>query len=326
MIIPRYWAEARLQNKLPNRQITVRHWGWSDTSQEEAQALAEQRAQETMNRIVAGEDLRRREPKETYGTEDGVPIREEVVSRHGNTIITRNSYGSLCLNTPNVLFADVDAEWRGALRINPAGCLLIFVAGLVAGLTWHSVVAALAIMIGGPLLWSVSNRRTNQSRRPQGEEIAKQQSMEIIRCFAAKNPDWHIRVYQTPAGFRLLAMHDVFDPKDEATTSVLRALDSDERFIRLCALQDCFRARVSPKYWRIGYRPKEGLPKSKWPFPAEHLPIRQRWVNGYDARAAGFASCRFLEKLGSDVVHPEAEAVRALHDQLCQSATSFPLA
>jgi len=36
-----------------------------------------------------------------------VPIREEIVSRHGDTIITRNSYGARCLNTPNALFADI---------------------------------------------------------------------------------------------------------------------------------------------------------------------------------------------------------------------------
>ena len=66
MLIPYFWAEARLQNKLPERQITVRRWGWSDISQEDAQALADQRAQEAMNRIQSGESLRRREPKAAY--------------------------------------------------------------------------------------------------------------------------------------------------------------------------------------------------------------------------------------------------------------------
>ncbi len=99
-----------------------------------------------------------------------------------------------------------------------------------------------------------------------------------------------------------------------------------KRFAALCALQHCFRARVSPKYWRTGYRPKESLPKSKWPFPPEHVPPRQRWIAGYEAKARGYASCRFIERLGSASTHPEAEAVRALHDQLCQAESGLPLA
>jgi len=57
--------------------------------------------------VLSGEKLIRREPKIPYKGAAGVPIREEIVSRHGETIITRNAYGARCLNTPNVLFADV---------------------------------------------------------------------------------------------------------------------------------------------------------------------------------------------------------------------------
>ncbi len=120
MLIPYFWAESRLQTKSPSKQVTVKRWGWSDISQEDAQAVADSRAQEAMDRILDGENVRRREIKDAYGTEEGVPIREEVVSRHVNIAITRNSYGSLCLNTPNVFFADVDAQWRGALRLRVA--------------------------------------------------------------------------------------------------------------------------------------------------------------------------------------------------------------
>lgn len=326
MLIPYFWAESRLQKKLPTKQITVKRWGWSDVSQEEAQALADRRANEAMTRILNGEDLRRREIKDAYGTDDGAPIREEVVSRHESVLITRNSYGSLCLNTPNVFFADVDAPWRGALSIHPLGCLLIVLAGIITGVVQKSVLLGACIVIGVPWLWSFINHCINQQRRPLAEAKAKQENLEAIRAFAATHPEWHLRVYETPAGYRLLAMHDVFDPQSDTTRKALEEMNSDKRFATLCALQSCFRARVSPKYWRTGYKPKEMLPKSKWPFPPEHLARRQQWVDGYEAAAARFASCRFVEQLGSKVVHPDAEAVRELHDKLCQSNTSLPLA
>jgi hypothetical protein len=75
-----------------------------------AQVNADERAQEALQRLLSGEKLPRREPKVPYNGGEGVPIREEIVSRHGETIITRNSYGARCLNTPNVLVADVDFQ------------------------------------------------------------------------------------------------------------------------------------------------------------------------------------------------------------------------
>ena len=69
MLIPYFWAECRLQNK-----------------QAKKQALVNRRAKEAMERILGGETLRRLETKDAYGAEDGVPIREEVVSRHGDAV------------------------------------------------------------------------------------------------------------------------------------------------------------------------------------------------------------------------------------------------
>lgn len=37
-----------------------------------------------------------------------MPIREEIIGRAGDAVITRNGYGACCLNVPNVLFGDVD--------------------------------------------------------------------------------------------------------------------------------------------------------------------------------------------------------------------------
>jgi hypothetical protein len=324
MLIPQFWADSRLQKKLSSKQVTVKRWGWSDISQEEAQA--DRRAQEAMDRILSGEDLRRRERLDSYGTADGVPIREEVVSRHGNIVITRNSYGSLCLNTPNVLFADVDVRWSGALTLHLLGCALIVVVGVVAAIWQKSILIGAGTAIGALWLWSTCIDRINRKRRLLAERQGRQESLNCIRAFAAAYPDWHLRIYETPAGYRILAMQDVFEPQGAAAKAALTELNSDTRFVTLCALQACFRARVSPKYWRIGYKPKNSLPKSKWPFPPEHLPRRQEWVAGYDAIAPNFASCRFVERLGSRTVHPDAEAVRLLHDKYCQSDSALPLA
>ncbi len=86
MLIPDYWAETSLKHKVGGKQITVRRFGWSEQSQEDAQRNAEARAEEAFARVVAGEKLERREPKVAYNGAVGVPIREEVLSRHDETI------------------------------------------------------------------------------------------------------------------------------------------------------------------------------------------------------------------------------------------------
>ena len=100
MIIPNFWAETRKQHRDAKRQVTIRRFGWSDVSEEEARSMAEARAAEALHKVLAGEKLGRREPKVAYNGASGVPIREEVLARHGEEVITRNSYGAHCLNSP----------------------------------------------------------------------------------------------------------------------------------------------------------------------------------------------------------------------------------
>lgn len=341
MIIPTYWAEARIKERTKGQQITVRRFGWSDSSQEEAQTNADVRAKDALARIRSGEKLLRREVKQSYNGADGVPIREEVISRHGEAVITRNIYGARCLNTPNVLFADVDIE----LSINPKwisitfGFLFIgmifylilkmygqkvtflelgeFICMCVMAFVWAIVLTVIVFGFLVPKLhrWFVSL---------QGG--AEEQARKRIAAFSRKNPDWHLRVYRTPAGFRVMVTHRTFDPNEPAVAQFFRALKVDPVYSRMCLNQQCFRARVSPKPWRAGVadhiKPRPGL----WPINPERLPEHKAWIENYEKLAAGYASCHFIEELGTQEVDPSAAEVQKLHDDLSQVYSTLPLA
>lgn len=325
MIVPRFWAEGRVQRRVADRQLTVRRFGWSDASVEAAQAHAEARTREALERILAGEPLPRRDPKVPYNGAEGVPIREEILERHGETVITRNAYGARCLNTPDVLFADVDFEegtndaW---LFPSMAASLL---AALALGLALRSycvtlVAAVAALFLAGPVArWL---RRRIVRARGGAEKVARAR----VSAFVQRHPDWHLRVYRTPAGLRVLAMHRTFDPAEPAVAELFGALGTDRLYAQMCLRQHCFRARVSPKPWRIGIaahlRPRPGV----WPVKPERLPERQRWVEAYERAAQGHAACRFLEAVGSTDVHPAAASVQAVHDALSRAEDALPIA
>lgn len=86
-----------------------------------------------------------------------------------------------------------------------------------------------------------------------------------------------------------------------------------------------FAPRVSPKPWRIGIS-QHMRPLGIRPVNPDRLPERQRWIDDYERAAASFASCRFVESLGSSTVHPSAADVQRIHDELCQANSELPTA
>ncbi|MEI2454296.1 MULTISPECIES: hypothetical protein [Lysobacter] len=329
MIVPQYWAEARVQESFGRghpsgrRSLTVRRFGWSDASLAEAQAMADVRARDAFDRMLAGQaGVARTEPRVPYDAE-GLPIREQIVERDGETVVTRNSYGARCLNTPEVLFADVDFDapvsaWR-------RGYLFVSLAiGVAVGwftYTGFGLLALFAALYGFSLI-----ARAQSKRRHAADGGPESRAMRRVRAFVAGHPDWHLRLYRTPAGLRLLAMHRVFDPNEPAVAEFFAAVGADPRFALMCQRQHCFRARLSPKPWRIGIReplrPRPGV----WPSDPAYVPERDQWVADYERKAAGYAACRFVESLGSRDYAIATQHVQRLHDQACRAESALPLA
>lgn len=333
MIVPSFWAEARAQYRRKGKQITVRRFGWSDASQDDAQRNAQGRVDEALARAVSGESLPRRERKVPYNGGDGLPIREEVVDRIGETVITRNAYGARCMNTPNVLFVDIDFNdgpgkrmvWGTALVLLAASAVMLVLMA-AAGKSIGSLLAAAAVGVLLTLVLSATIaqlvHRLAVRARGGPEAIARK---NILR-FMATRPDWLVHLYRTPAGFRLLATHRLFDPLDAEVAACFEALATDPVYAAMCLNQHCFRARVSAKPWRIGIedhiRPRPGT----WPVSPERLPARRAWLERYDRAAAGFAACRFIESIGKGASDPAAQAVKQLHDELSRAHSTLPIA
>lgn len=323
MIVPQYWAEARVQHKGRRRQITVRRFGWSDASQTEAQAHAEQRAWQALEDVRDGEPLARREPRVPYNGAEGVPIREEVVERHGASVITRNAYGARCLNTPDVLFVDIDFQQGPSQRFAQGLFAAIALPALLLGWLLQSATLLAALLCLALFVASVLPERLHGlflAFHGGAGALARRR----VGRFLAAHPEWNLRLYRTPAGMRVLATQRTFASDDPAVAACFAALGADPLYARMCLRQRCFRARLSAKPWRIGIAGRRGL--GHWPVAAERLPLRRHWVERYEARAQDYAACRFVESLGSGVIDPAVAAVLRLHDELSGAGSQRPLA
>lgn len=282
MLIPTYWAEARAQGRRAGRLVAFRRYGWSLTSEAEAARMANERAAEALRRALLGEEPQRREPKVPYNGADGVPIREEVIARYNGEVITRNSYGARCLNTPDAPFIDIDFDDKK--RLPPPRWL-------------------------GPF----------RGLLPRSRKTFEVDCRRHIQKFVDRYPNWSLRVYDTPSGWRLLVTHDRLPPSDPLIQQLFKMVEADPQYVRMCRNQQCFRARLSAKPWRIGIaahmKPRPGV----WPVDPGRLPERIRWVEHYEQVAGGYAACRYLETIGSDRVHPKTASLIKLHDEACQA-------
>jgi hypothetical protein len=330
MIVPAYWAEARVQQRAGDRQVTVRRFGWSDAGQDDAQAMADARAAEAMQRIVSGEPMPKREltrePKVPYNGAAGVPIREEITGRQGSVVVTRNSYGARCLNVPDVLIADIDfvqpSTWKAGLVVLAVLALASIGAGLAQG-SWlfGGLLLSVSLVAFSPIAGLLLRLRQRMRGGPEAMALHR------VERFLAANPAWNLRTYRTPAGLRVIATHRTFDPADPEALKFFRAVAADPVYVRMCLNQRCFRARVTAKPWRIGIedhlRPRPGV----WPVDPLRLPVRTAWIEAYEAKAAAFAACRYVTTVGSGVTDPVVEAVIALHDDLSRANTQgLPIA
>ncbi len=326
MLIPTFWAEGRVQRRTGNKEIlTVRRYGWSNENQQSAQIHADGRALEAWTRIADGQPLALRDLKLAYGSE-GLPIREQVVSQEDNTVITRNSYGALCLNTPDVAIADIDFDLlipidkKNLLAL--AGTFLMGAVLSTALLSPWVGLGFLVLLLFTPAL-ATAYRTAKVARAGGIEKVARAR----VRAFSKERPDWHIRVYRTPKGLRAIVLHKSMLPDDPEVADFFDAVGSDPQYVKMCAQQQCFRARVSPKPWRIGINQRirswNGLPS----VDAKRKHEREIWLRSYDRVAEGYAACQLVEVLGpGDRLTAHTAKVLAMHDTLARVKADFPLA
>ncbi|MGB5952941.1 MAG: hypothetical protein WBG57_10590 [Ornithinimicrobium sp.] len=292
--LPQYWVSQEAQAQAPDgRGVLLSAWGWSRTSMTQAADVAAERLRATVDRFSSGTKA----PREEYYPR--MALREPVLHQvHDGDVlvaeVSRNRYGSEVLNTDAVLIADVDFPERAPEpRVKERRSLL------------------------GKLFGRSAPERA-QPDTSEDEDAALQR----IAQFAGENHHLGTHVYRTFAGLRVIVSGSYALPTSPEAVDIMAALDTDPVYVTLCATHATYRARLTPKPWRVGRNPLQVT----WPYRNEHAQKwTQRWVADYDAKSQGYATCSHIASFGAEP-SPIERRVMDLHDQRTLAHDDLPLA
>ncbi|MBE6385152.1 MAG: hypothetical protein E7048_05755 [Lentisphaerae bacterium] len=211
-----------------------------------------------------------------------VPIFEELIRTvDDRNIITRNRYGALVLNSEDHAFLDIDFDaYLPALGLKDR--FLQFL-GKVPRL----------------------------SKAERLEQFIRQ-------CINEKFPYTSFRLYRTANGFRLLTPAKG-DANSAVMAEIMQDFHCDALYMTLCAKQNCFRARLTPKPRRI--KMKTAL-KFLWPPVPEQQSAKELWLKEYAACSEKYKSCSLVAEFGPPINSP----VVGIHDEICKCGENLPLA
>ena len=293
-------------------------------------------------------------------------------------IVTRNSYGAQVANVDNIAIIDVDNDdllrhiypddythhgFMPAFLVNQSNptskikiwffvIAFILIASVIAwlGLSWLWL---LAVMFGvTAYLWQQASARAKTRAQKYADDAASllPYMTDLIKKRVVNHPTECFRLYQTPAGFRIIATHDVVSPSDSVVEEWFECFHADTNYVRLCQVQQCFRARLTSKPWRMNEvkdkKLAKDIPAKDFWFGSENTDIdssieqrqhelkaRKQWMADYDKYAKNYRACHYVEGFsGKETVDRNTAATQAIdafiewHDRACRVNKVLPMA
>ncbi len=234
-------------------------------------------------------------------------IREEVLEEVSpENIITRNRYGAEILNTTEISIFDIDLKAEGYM--SEVGILGWF-RGLKPNFT-----------------------ETKSLRGVKQEKVE-----DIENIFKEKYSELECRIYETYKGLRLIIQNTYIEPNklygnlfvvygnnfaENLFAQIVKDTKTDLNYALLCLKQKCFRARLSPKPYRMKEGPNSIIYKLL-PEPKEKVE-QEIWLNKYNQIKKNYSVCIFLKTVNSRKA--EISEIIKLHDEKTGVANRRPLA
>lgn len=357
MHIPLYWAEYSLEFQYLNKTTKLKRFGWSDHSVADAQQHALQRCEQARDEILAGKKhIKRIESKDLNYS---IPIREQILQHYPdvNAILTVNRYGASCLNVENILILDIDQHelrleieqqhplqdyLKQVKQIKYMWAIILgFCAGFLASyLNYQPFLWIIAVwLFSGIIIHFLNQYFIKQVYLKRNNAIQNQIQAQNgyfglltskLNVFCQHYPHLLFNIYQTPQGFRLIALNQHYGVNSKTVQTCFQRLPIDPIYQKLCLQQNTFRARVTAKPWRMQQHKLTGKPYPYfWRNNTEcHMQLQQRqqWLKNYQQASQHYSACHFIQQFGHGKMNKDIQSFIQLHDQLCQANQKLPLA
>jgi hypothetical protein len=134
--------------------------------------------------------------------------------------------------------------------------------------------------------------------------ISQKQAIAALRAIVEQFPQLGFRVYQTRNGLRYLCTTRPFDPLSKQTHRLMQNLYVDPLYARLCKFQATFRARLTPKPWRVETEEDRFV----------YDRVTGLVVPAYNS----YAVCHLVEIVGEPTILPQFESAIRVHDSFCR--------
>lgn len=125
------------------------------------------------------------------------------------------------------------------------------------------------------------------------------------------------RVYETPNGIRIIGKN-YLDPSHPEYNKIMATLQVDWLYAILSKKQNCYRARLTPKPYRI---PMQTI-KIKSPLDCE-TEAYKNWSKLYIEKSTNFSSVKLIETIGEDF---SRDLIVQYHDKITQAKANYKLA
>ena len=292
-------------------------------------------------------------------------------------IVTRNSYGAQVANVDNIAIIDVDNDdllrhiypddydhhgFMPAFLVNQSNptskikiwffvVVFILIASVIAwlGLSWLWLLVVM--FVATAYLWQQASARDKTRAQKYADDAASllPYMTDLIINRVANYPNESFRLYQTPAGFRIIATHDTISPSDKLVEEWFEYFHADANYVRLSQAQQCFRARLTAKPWRMteveNNKLAKDIPAKDFWFGSDNtdvensieqrqdeLKARKQWIVDYDRFAQGYRACHYVESMAGKEVANNSKVQASIddfvqwHDRACQVNKALPMA
>lgn len=136
--------------------------------------------------------------------------------------------------------------------------------------------------------------------------------LKRIHAYQQRHPSLVFLVYETCAGLRFIIGNREIKPNAPEVNVLFKALKVDPLYQRLCHSQSSFRARLSPKPWRINM----SHPPSRFPhIDPEQLHDFDLWLQTYQLTSSHYATTHFLAAFGESKIPDNIQRVLDVHNK-----------